>query len=63
MLKAAIEAVDLEGEAMKRNTTDAPVEAEPHVTEGSVLDDLGFGADEALELKVKADVYRDLISG
>jgi hypothetical protein len=33
---------------MKRNTTDAPMEAEPYVTEGSVLDDLGFGADEAL---------------
>jgi predicted XRE-type DNA-binding protein len=47
---------------MKANSTATMVETEPYVTEGSVLDDLGFGADEALELKVKADVYRDLMA-
>ena len=33
----------------------------PHLTRGSVLDDLGFSASEALEIKVKADLYRDLL--
>ena len=34
---------------------------EPHVTRGSALDDLGFAASEALEIKVKAEIYRDLL--
>jgi predicted XRE-type DNA-binding protein len=33
----------------------------PHLTKGSVLDDLGFSPSEALEIKVKADIYRDLL--
>jgi predicted XRE-type DNA-binding protein len=36
-------------------------ERTPHMTRGSVLDDLGFSASEALEIKVKADIYRDLL--
>jgi predicted XRE-type DNA-binding protein len=32
----------------------------PHLTRGSVLDDLGFSPAEALEIKVKADIYREL---
>ena len=35
-------------------------EGAPHVTRGSVLDDLGFSPSEALEIKVKAEIYRDL---
>jgi predicted XRE-type DNA-binding protein len=34
----------------------------PHLTRGSVLDDLGFGPAEALEIKVKAEIYRDLLA-
>ena len=34
---------------------------EPHLTHGSVLDDLGFSPAEALELKVKAEIYRELL--
>jgi predicted XRE-type DNA-binding protein len=34
----------------------------PHLTRGSVLDDLGFSPAEALEIKVKAEIYRDLLS-
>ena len=33
----------------------------PHRTRGSVLDDLGFSPSEALEIKVKAEIYRDLL--
>jgi predicted XRE-type DNA-binding protein len=33
----------------------------PHVTRGSVLDDLGFSSSEALELKVKAEIYHELL--
>ena len=33
----------------------------PHLTRGSVLDDLGFSSSEALEIKVKAEIYRDLL--
>jgi len=33
----------------------------PHLTRGSVLDDLGFSTSEALEIKVKAEIYRDLL--
>jgi predicted XRE-type DNA-binding protein len=32
------------------------------VTKGNVLDELGFNASEALEIKVKAEIYRDLLS-
>ena len=32
-----------------------------HLTRESVLDDLGFSASEALEIKVKAELYRDLL--
>lgn len=28
---------------------------------GSVLDELGFGASEALEIKVKVEIYRELL--
>ncbi len=37
-------------------------DALPYVTEGSVLDDLGFNTSESLELQVKADIYRDLMN-
>lgn len=33
----------------------------PHLTRGSVLDDLGFKASEVLEIKVKAEIYRELL--
>jgi len=36
-------------------------ERAPHLTRGSVLDDLGFSSSEALEIKVKAEIYRDLL--
>ena len=36
-------------------------ERTPHLTRGSVLDDLGFSPSEALEIKVKAEIYRDLL--
>ncbi len=36
-------------------------ELAPHVTRGSVLDDLGFDSSQALEIKVKAEIYRDLL--
>ena len=44
---------------MKSNESN--VSAVPHRTHGSVLDDLGFSAAEALEIKVKAEIYRDLL--
>ena len=44
---------------MKRKNN--PDEKAPHVTRGSVLDELGFGASEALEIKVKAEIYRELL--
>ena len=43
---------------MKGNTSE---QRTPHLTRGSVLDDLGFSASEALEIKVKAELYRDLL--
>lgn len=36
-------------------------EKAPHLTRGNVLDDLGFSPSEALEIKVKAELYRDLL--
>jgi predicted XRE-type DNA-binding protein len=36
-------------------------ESKPHTTHGSVLDDLGFSPPEALELKVKAEIYTELL--
>ena len=33
----------------------------PHLTRANVLDDLGFSPVEALEIKVKAEIYRDLL--
>jgi len=36
-------------------------ERAPHLTRGSILDDLGFSSSEALEIKVKAEIYRDLL--
>jgi predicted XRE-type DNA-binding protein len=36
-------------------------ERTPHLTRGSVLNDLGFSPSEALEIKVKAEIYRDLL--
>lgn len=32
-----------------------------HLTHGNVLDDLSFSSSEALEIKVKAEIYRDLL--
>jgi len=36
-------------------------ERAPHLTRGSVLDDLGFSPSESLEIKVKAEIYRELL--
>jgi predicted XRE-type DNA-binding protein len=36
-------------------------ERTPHLTRGSVLDDLGFSQSEALEIKVKSEIYRELL--
>ena len=36
-------------------------ERAPHLTRGSVLDDLGFSPSEALEIKVRAEIYRELL--
>jgi len=33
----------------------------PHITRGNVLEDIGFSAAESLEIRVKADIYRDLL--
>ncbi len=33
----------------------------PHLTRGSVFDDLGFSPSEALESKVKAEIYGELL--
>jgi predicted XRE-type DNA-binding protein len=33
----------------------------PHLTRGSVFDDLGFSSSEALESKVKAEIYGELL--
>ncbi len=32
-----------------------------HITTGDILDDLGFSPEEALEAKIKADLWRDLL--
>jgi predicted XRE-type DNA-binding protein len=37
------------------------VERKPYLTKGSVFDDLGFSPSEALEIRVKAEIYRDLL--
>lgn len=37
-------------------------EKAPHVTKGSVFDDLGFTPAETLELKVKAEIYGELLN-
>ena len=34
----------------------------PYVTRGNVLDDLGFTVAEAQEIKVKAELYRELLA-
>ena len=39
----------------------SPDERAPHVTRGLAVDDLGFGASELLEIKVKAEIYRELL--
>jgi len=44
---------------MKSKTGSA--QAPPRLTRGSVLDDLGFSPSEALEIKVKAEIYRELL--
>ena len=36
-------------------------ETTPHRTRGSVHDDLGFSPSETLEIKVRAEIYRDLL--
>jgi predicted XRE-type DNA-binding protein len=43
---------------MKRKTSEAN---SPHLSRGSVLNDLGFSPAESLELQVKAEIYRELI--
>jgi predicted XRE-type DNA-binding protein len=35
--------------------------ATPHITKGNVLDDIDFSPAEALAIKVKADIYRELL--
>jgi len=42
-------------------SSDSRENSVPHVTKGSVLDDLGFSPSEALEIKVKAEIYRELV--
>jgi predicted XRE-type DNA-binding protein len=37
-------------------------EAAPHLTRGNALDDLGFSPAEALEIKIKAEIYHDLLN-
>ena len=44
---------------MKRKSN--PDDRTPHITRGSVLDELGFEASDALEIKVKAEIYRELL--
>ena len=44
---------------MKRKSN--PDDRTPHITRGSVLDELGFETSEALEIKVKAEIYRELL--
>ncbi len=46
---------------MKLKTNPSPPNRPSHVTKGNVLDDLGFSADEALDLKIKADIWRALL--
>ncbi len=49
---------------MKDNLSREPLSGSrvmPHLTRGNVLDDLGFTSSEALEIKVKAEIYRDLL--
>jgi predicted XRE-type DNA-binding protein len=46
---------------MKLKTNPSPPSRPSHVTKGNVLDDLGFSADEALDLKIKADIWRALL--
>jgi predicted XRE-type DNA-binding protein len=33
-----------------------------HITKGDIFDDLGLSQEEAIEAKVKADVWRDLVA-
>ena len=47
--------------AMKLKTNPSPPNRPGHVTKGNVLDDLGFSAAEALDLKIKADIWRALL--
>jgi predicted XRE-type DNA-binding protein len=57
-----------EGEMRAATKAGIPAEREAgaggpsHVTTGSVLDDLGFSADEALDLKIKVRIWRALIA-
>jgi len=47
---------------MKSKGNEKPMPpTEPYLTKGNVLDDLGFSPEEGLEIKVKADIYRDLL--
>jgi predicted XRE-type DNA-binding protein len=46
---------------MKLKTNPSPPNRPGHVTKGNVLDDLGFSAAEALDLKIKADIWRALL--
>jgi predicted XRE-type DNA-binding protein len=43
---------------MKRKTSEVKA---PHLSRGSVLNDLGFSPAESLELQVKAEIYRELM--
>ena len=43
---------------MKRKSS---TDEQSYISKGNVLDDLGFSPDEVLEIKVKADIYRDLL--
>ena len=44
---------------MKSKSTSTPTA--PYLTRGDVLDDLGFSTSEVLEIKVKTELYRELV--
>jgi predicted XRE-type DNA-binding protein len=47
--------------SVSRKNPNSSEERTPHLTRGSVLDDLSFSPSESLEIKVKAEIYRELL--
>jgi predicted XRE-type DNA-binding protein len=47
--------------SVSRRNPNSSEESTPHLTRGSVLDDIGFSPSESLEIKVKAEIYRELL--